>query len=286
MTHSLLVILKILVAVLIAAVGLGSTAADLAYLWRRPRLLLRSLLAMYLLVPLLALGLVAVLPLSPGSEIALLVLAISAGAPLVPRKLMPLDNDAYIFSLVVTSSLLAIVTVPAWAALLAPLYGRTSYLTPGHIAPVVATSFLAPLALGMVLRLPLRAVAERLSEMILKLGGAVLALCGLVLLVANGELLLEAGWPFLATLAVMTCGALAIGHLTGGPDPEDRTALAVCCATRHVGIAVLVAASVPGPRTAVLVAANIVVSAVVSIPYLRWRRRAALTDGEPATRDG
>jgi hypothetical protein len=30
----------------------------------------------------------------PGIEVALLVLAISAGAPLVPRKLIPLDNDA------------------------------------------------------------------------------------------------------------------------------------------------------------------------------------------------
>lgn len=283
MTHNLLLILKVLVAVLVAAVGLGSTAADLTYLWRRPGLLLRSLLAMYLLVPLLALGLVAMLSLSPGTEIALLVLAISAGAPLVPRKLMQFDNDAYIFSLVVTSSLLAIVTVPAWAAVLAPLYGRTSELRPAHLAPVIATSFLIPLALGMVLRLPLRAVAERLSEKILRIGGAALALCGLVLLVANGGLLLEAGWPFLATLAVMTFGALVIGHLTGGPDPDDRTALAVCCATRHIGIAVLVAASVPGPRTAVLVAAYIVVSAVVSVPYLQWRRRAvSAAGGHPA----
>jgi BASS family bile acid:Na+ symporter len=179
----------------------------------------------------------------------------------------------------VTSSLLAIVTVPAWAAILAPLYGLTSHLTPAHLAPVVTTSFLAPLALGMVLRLPLRSVAEWLSERILQIGGAVLAICSLVLLAANGELLFEAGSPFLATLAMMTVGALVVGHVTGGPEPDDRTALAVCCSTRHVGIAVLVAASVPGPRTAVLVAAYIVVSAVVSIPYLRWRRKAVSSSG-------
>jgi hypothetical protein len=48
---------------------------------------------------------------------------------------------------------------------------------------------------------------------------------------------------------------------------------------------VLVAASVPGPRTAVLVAAYIVVSVVVSIPYLRRRRRIAPAGDEQAPQD-
>ena len=46
-------------------------------------------------------------------EIALLVLAVSAGAPLLPRKLMKIGDGAYIFSLALTSSLLAILLVPA-----------------------------------------------------------------------------------------------------------------------------------------------------------------------------
>jgi len=66
--------------------------------------------------------------------------------------------------------------------------------------------------------------------------------------------------------------ALAIGHLVGGPEADDRTALAIACATRHIGIAVLVATSVPGPRTAVVIAVYIAVSLVVSLPYLHWRR--------------
>jgi BASS family bile acid:Na+ symporter len=49
----------------------------------------------------------------------------------------------------------------------------------------------------------------------------------------------------------------------------------VACASRHLGIALLVAASLPGPRTAVIIAVYIVASAVVCIPYLRWRRAAA-----------
>lgn len=85
-------------------------------------LLLRSVIATYLLAPLLALTLMAVLPTSSSIDVALLVIAIAAGAPLLPRKLMGADNDADVFSLVVTSSLLAVVTVPAWLAALSAVF--------------------------------------------------------------------------------------------------------------------------------------------------------------------
>ena len=119
MTATLLLLLKISVGIIILAIGMDSTPRDMAYLWQRPRLLLRSLLAMYVLVPLAALALVKALTLAPGVEVGLLVLAVSAGAPLLPRKLLHIGDGAYIFSLVVTSSLLAIILVPAWLAVLA-----------------------------------------------------------------------------------------------------------------------------------------------------------------------
>ena len=96
---------------------------------------------------------------------------------------------------------------------------------------------------------------------------------GLVLLVLGWPLLREAGWTSILVLGLLTGAALAIGHLMGGPDPEDRTALATACATRHLGIAVLVAATVPGQRTSVLVIAYLVASFLASIPYVRWRKR-------------
>src|SRR5690349_6281036 len=119
---ALLIILKACVFALIFAIGVGSTLADATYLWRRPGLLARSLLAMYVLVPLAIFGLVKVLPAEGSVKAALLVLAVSAGAPLLPRKLGAVQGGPYVFSLVVISSLLAIVLVPAWVALLAPRF--------------------------------------------------------------------------------------------------------------------------------------------------------------------
>lgn len=267
--------LKVAVALLILAIGMDSRFTDIVYLWRKPGLLLRSLLAMYVLVPLVplvAVLLVTSLDLSPGVEIALLILAVSAGAPLLPRKLMFLGREPYVFSLVVLSSLLAIVIVPAWLALLGPMFGVQRVLESNEVALVLAKAFFLPLVAGMLFRWLFPQLAERLADRLLGIVGAVFMVCVLLLLALQWTLLLEAGWPFVLTLVAMALLALGIGHALGGPHPDGRTALAVACTTRHVGVAVLVAAALPGPRTAVLVAAYIVTSAVITIPYLRWQR--------------
>jgi BASS family bile acid:Na+ symporter len=282
-TETLLLVLKLSVVALIFAIGLGSTPADLVYLWRRPGQLVRSLLAMYVVVPAAALVMAKTLPLPVAVKTAILVLAISAGAPLLPRKLMKLGREGYVFSLVVTSSLLAVVAVPAWLQVLGTLFGREAELDPGAVALVIAKSFLAPLVLGMLLRWPLSSVAERLSQWLLGAAGAVLTAAGLALLLLHGGALVAVGVVPLLALLATTLVALAIGHALGGPDPDDRTALAVSCATRHVGIAMLAASTVPGPRVAVLVLAYVLASAVASIPYLRWRKARAVGESQQQT---
>jgi BASS family bile acid:Na+ symporter len=273
-------LLKLCVAVLIFAIGLGSSLGDLTYLGRRPGLLLRSLLAMYVLVPLVALAFAKLLPLDAGVKAALLVLAVSAGAPLLPRKLSKLGGGAYPFSLVVVSSLLAIVLVPAWVGLLGRHFGRDLDVSSATAATLIAKAFLAPLAAGMVLRLASPELCERASDLLMKIAGGVLTLAGLLLLAVNWRLLLQLQGPGMAALVALMIVALAIGHWLGGPTEDDRTALAIACATRHVGLAVLVAASFPGLRTVAVVAAYSVASLLVSIPYLAWRRRSEVATGD------
>ena len=152
MTGILLLALKVSVGALIVAIGMGSTPADLGYLWRRPGLALRSFLAMYVLVPVAALLLVTTLPLSVGVKAALLVLAASAGAPLLPRKLSKFGGGSYVVSLVVASSLLAIVFVPAWVAFLGRQFGFATEVGPGVVAAVMGKAFLLPLGIGMLIR--------------------------------------------------------------------------------------------------------------------------------------
>jgi BASS family bile acid:Na+ symporter len=110
---------------------------------------------------------------------------------------------------------------------------------------------------------------------LLAAAGLTLTVCALVLLVLHREIVLQAGWPGFLTLLAFVALAVTIGHLLGGPSAADRTTLALACGSRHVGVAVAVAASLPGPRTAVLIALYVLSSALICMPYLRWRRAGA-----------
>jgi len=275
MTDTLLLVLKLSVVALIFGVGLGSTATDLAYLWRRPRQLARSLAAMYLVVPLVILLLAKLLPMTAAVRTAVLVLAVSAGAPLLPKRLMNLGREGYVFSLVVTSSLVAIVAVPLWVEIIAAAFGRDAQVDPLRLAALIAKAFLGPLLLGMGARRLIGPSSERLSERLLALAGIVLAVAAVALVLLHGHLIVEAGLRPVVGLLSMTVIALTVGHLMGGPDARDRTALAVSCATRHVGVAVLTASAVPGPKTAAFVIAYVLTAAIACTGYLRWRRASA-----------
>ncbi|MCG6928299.1 MAG: hypothetical protein LJF30_23690 [Acidobacteria bacterium] len=268
----LVLTLKASIAVLLFATGMSVTVKDVAWLWRRPVLLGKSVLAMYVVAPAVAVLMARTLDLPKPTEVALVVLAVCAGAPLLPRKLLKLGGDvSYVFSLVVTTSLLAILTVPAALHLLEEYLSFDPTVTPGAVALAILKTFLLPLGVGMLARAVAPALADKVDDVLLKVASLVLAVCALVLLVAAWRHVLELGWPSFLAFAGFAAAAILGGHLLGGPDPEDRTSLAVACATRHIGLALLVAASAKSPNALSLVAGYLVASAVVSIPYIRWR---------------
>jgi BASS family bile acid:Na+ symporter len=270
----LLVLIKLSVLALIVAIGMRSTREHALYLLKRPGLLWRSVLAMYGLVPLAVFVLVKLLPLKPATEAALLVLAVSAGAPLLPRKLRLEGDDGYIVSLVMVSSVLAVALVPLWVFLLDAQFGVASEIRLTTVALLLVKAFLAPLLAGMLIRAFAPRLAMRLADPVLAGASAVLVGTALLLILANWRLLADVRLSGLAALAAVMIVALAIGHAMGGPDPRHRTVLAVSCATRHVGIALLVATAFPGAATLTLVMAYVLTATAVTLPYLVWRRRA------------
>ena len=271
MTLILLAILKIAVSVLVFAIGSRSTLADLTFLWRHPALMLRSFFVMYVLVPLAVLGLIYVMPVSAMTKAALLVLAVSAGAPLLPRKLDMGSSSSYVFSLVVTSSLLAIVLVPFAVTLLNQQFGTHEDISTTTVAWVLAKAFLLPLLAGMLAQWLLPELCERYSDKLMSIAGVLLAVAALILLAIHWQVFAQIHWRDLAVLLLAMILAVVLGHVFGGPNPDNRTVLAVACATRHIGIAVLVAGAFPNTNTLAVVLAYSLASAAVSIPYLVWR---------------
>ena len=62
----LLTILKLSIAALILAVGMSARLEDIVYLWRRPVLLVKSIVAMYAVLPVVVIVMVRLLDLPPG----------------------------------------------------------------------------------------------------------------------------------------------------------------------------------------------------------------------------
>lgn len=280
MTEALLLSVKVSIGALILSIGMGARFSDIIYLLHRPQLLLRSLLAMYVLVPLAALLIVKIMPLNLNVKAALLVLAVSSGAPLLPRKLQQVGGNAYTFSLLIISSLLAVVVVPAWLTFLVKYFDISVEFSILDAAIVIAKAFLLPLAIGMLFAALFPRANERIAGKLWVIAWLVFIVAILGLLALNWQFFLEVHGTGIVALVVLMIISAAIGHVLGGPNPETRIALAIACCTRHLGVAVIVASAFRGPRAVILLTAYILCSALVSIPYLKWQQKKRQLDSQ------
>jgi BASS family bile acid:Na+ symporter len=220
---------------------------------------------------LVAVAIVSVFELPLNTRAALLFLSISSGAPLLPKRVIWLGGDpAYVFSLVVATSLLAIITVPISLQLLEHWLPKEISIASDRVAITIFNTFLLPLVAGMLLCRFAPTIADKINEPLLRISGIALLLGVLVIIFNSWGMLLALGMPTFLAFAGFTVLSLAIGHLFGGP--EHHMSLAIACATRHIGLALLVAAKVRGPKTLAMVAAYLIVSGVVSAFYIRFLR--------------
>jgi len=270
------VLVRISVFATVFAIGLGAPLKDVGYLLHKPQLFVRSLLAMYVATPVVAVLLAHFVPAPLPVRIAVFLMAISAGAPMLSKKLVKLGaSTQYVHSLSVLMGLLAAGTVPLSLWLLSTFFGADVRVEPGQVASTVMKGFLAPLLAGMALRLFAPGLAQRIGGPLATAAGVLLAVLVVLIVAASFKAILAVGLPGLAIIVLMTFAALAIGHVLGGPDPGDRTTLAVACATRFPGLALLVASlNFPSGNAVPVVVAYVLISSLAAFPYLRMRQAA------------
>ncbi len=280
MTVQFLVLLAIKASIVLSviAIGLGSRVEDTLYLLRRPSLLLRSVLAINVVMPLVAAAMAWAFDLPLAVEVALVALAVSPVPPLLPKKQIKAHGEpSYAIGLLVGVALVAVLFVPVAVELLGLAFRLPIHMSPWPVASLVFATVLAPLLAGIAVRRFTPELAARLARPIGLVANVVLALCFLAVLVT--------AWPSIASLfgtgafwavAAFVAAGLAVGHLFGGPDPNDRTVLALAAATRHPGVAMAISsANFPGYKD-VLPAFLLYLAfgAVLAIPYVMWRKQA------------
>ena len=262
---------------LVFALGLRSTAGDAEYLFHRPRLLARSLIAMYVLTPLVVISVLLQLHLRLPVKIALAALSLSPVPPVLPGKQMKLAaRQGYIYGLLVAASLIAVVWLPLVTSILTAHFALRAHVSAAAILKIISLTVLLPLAAGIGVR---RYRPERVAEwsrLLNTVGTALLLVAFIPVLAAEWRAMpsLVGNGTLLAIIAFTAVGLL-IGHILGGPDPQNRTVLALATASRHPGVAMAIASvSFPEQR---LVAPTLLLALIVGIiaaaPYIAWRRR-------------
>lgn len=277
LTALILLGLKASIFLTVFALALETTLDDALYLFRRPSELVQSLLSMNVIMPLFAAALVALFDLHPAVEIALIALAVSPVPPILPKKQVKAGgHGSYAMGLLVAAAVLAIVFVPLTVDLLGRVFGGAAQISVVTIAQLVFTTVLLPLTAGMAVDHFAPAFADRIAKPV--------SLAAAVLLIGSALPVVITAWPAITSLigngtiiaiAAFVIVGLAAGHALGGPVPEDRTVLAFSTASRHPGVALAIAsANFPGEKLVLAaVLLYLIVNAVVSMLYMKWRHR-------------
>jgi BASS family bile acid:Na+ symporter len=274
------------------ALGLGLKGEGMSLLRRRPALFVRVVIGSCVLVPLVALLLLH-LPLSrtfsPAARFAIALMAISPSAPFVLRKAGRQGGDSELAAtLQVLAALVAIVSIPLMADVFRAAFDVSDWdIGPAQVAPQVAKAQVLPLLLGLALRRWRPALADRIVVPLQRFADLLLLLLTiLVLVIASRQLVpfVVANALALPFMAAVVLASLAIGLLLAGPAPQERITTSLVTSMRNPGLALLFASlygqDLPGVKLGIL--AYLLITVILSIPFLRWRRAQRRSSGTSA----
>ena len=274
------VLLEASIVTLVFGLALRGTRRELMYLGCRPRLLLRTFVAMNVLSPLLVMSALSALGLSSAAIVGATLLVISPGVPLVSQAgLKTSDRSELILAASAMAAVLSVLTVPIWLGVVSQLYLPDASIAPMAVIRLVATLFVLPLALAVILR--------RLAPSLARASGPLVLISDIILLLSvltvSGHLapaFRQLGVDTAVAIAGVSVGVLFIGHLAGGRDASDRSVLGVMSGMRHPGLALLIAKyNFDGDLVLPAVVASVLIGFLVTLAYAYWRRQRRRAGG-------
>lgn len=253
---------------------------------REARAVFRALVANFVLVPLLAVGIERVIPMEPPLALGLFLLAGSAGAPFLIKLASAARGDLAL------SAALLVLLVPVTAVFLPfyvplamahPALRGLSYVPSSILAlglPLLSTLFL-PIPLGLAVK----AVAPRWAARLVPIGGKVATVALVVVIVATFGANLHGLIRILKTGAVvaavlLTLGSFAVGYLLSAH--ERSAVLGLGTAQRNVAGAMVIASQdFTDPDILLMVTASVLVGLLVLFPIASLLSRRTARVGLP-----
>jgi BASS family bile acid:Na+ symporter len=269
------------------SVGFAYKAMEVLGPFRNVYGVIRSLVANFVLVPILALLITQALPLAQPIQTGLMLIAMAAGAPFLIKLTEHAEHDVG-FSATV---LLLLVTVTVlYIPLVMPLALPGARISPGAIARPLLLAMLLPLGFGLGVSEFFPLWAERLQPAMSRISSIALAvLVGATCLTHfRGILNLFGTGAILATLLLIV-GAFLIGYALGGRNLERRGVLGLATGQRNIAAATVVATqgfADPGILVMVVTASLVDLAVLFPIARILRRRLARHTAAETGTELG
>lgn len=265
------------------AVGLGFTLRDLAGPFRHPERVFRALVANFVLVPLLAIGIARMFSLEPGLAAGLILVGTAAGAAfLIKLAQGARANVALGASMLVLLVPLTVLYMP----LVVPLLVTDASVSPSGIAMPLILTMIVPLLVGLVVDSIWPRWAARLLPPARTISSLALVVLVVSTLVINAPLVVGLiGSGAIAAAFLLILGAFAAGYLLASPGGSRRTIMGLGTAQRNIAAAMVVASQdfEEDPNVSVMVVIASVIGLLVLFP-IAWalRRRRTRTLITPA----
>ena len=255
--------------------GLNMAPGHLMFFRGRFPLLLKSLLAVLVFVPLAALVVVYLIRPVHGAAVGIALMASSPAAPLMlTRASKAAGRLDYTGSLHLILAVLSIAATPATLAIMASSIGFEAKIDPLEIAKLAFTMILLPVGLGLFVRKKSPAAAEKLSCPLTRIFGVLLILVVIVLFAMTYRFIFEMDFRSYAAVALFIALALAAGHFSAPDVFEERTALALEAAGRNPGFALVIAQlNFPHAKPVAFLMPYLLVFFLLSAVYISWHKR-------------
>lgn len=258
--------------------GLAARRGGVRQIFQRPALYGRALAVVLVAVPLLAFALVRLFRLPSVVAAAIVLTAISPGAPLLVKQAKSLRASVTTaVNLLLLLALCTLITVPLWVSVMDRVMGLELQASPGLVLRTLLAKVVPPLVVGMAVQRLSPRWAEVLAVWTSRLFNVLLVVVLVLLLVKAPPRLGELGGASVLALLVLVSASAFLGHWAGGPRLEDRKAVALTAGLAPPALTLtIIVHSYPGLQAlnvAAGVAAIVIVRLIALIPYKVWAKR-------------
>ncbi len=269
------------------SIGSTVTAGEILDTLRRRGLVIRTLLANLVLVPLLGLLLVEVFPVPADIKAAILMISLAPGGMQALQFTSKVKGQQ-----AVAAGILFILTIVA--LVVSPVLVRgvaiieTSYKLPyARLITLIVVLLVLPLLAGFAAEATAPVAARRAQKPIIILSNVLFIASVIVPMALKKGAVREIGGKSVAVMLILILGSMVIGWLMGGPDKGSRQVLTITTSMRNVGLALLVGlAAFPGRAVYIAVLAYMLLmvppNAVFTIYHGIKSRRGRTSESERA----